>query len=82
MVLLFIALPRSVLAVTVVGIGCKQVRQLSLASTPRPSLRDFHVGPAGLRILPRGYRLLDSGSDLLLEAVDSALEVSKSREVN
>ena len=44
---------------------------------PRPSLRGFQVGPAGLGILPSGHRPLDSGSDLVLEAVDSCLALTQ-----
>ena len=77
MVPLFIALPRSVLAVTAVGVGCNLVRRLCFASTPRPSPRGFQVGPAGLGrptslgVPPRGHCLSDNGSDLLLESVGS-----------
>ena len=44
----FIALPRSVLAVTAGSVGWKQVISLRLTSMPNLSLRGLHVGPAGL----------------------------------
>jgi len=67
----FIALPRSVLAVTVGSIGWKQVILLRLTSTPNLSLRGLHVGPAGLGLPPHGRRLSDNGSGIFLELVDS-----------
>ena len=67
----FIALTRSVLAVTAGSVGWKQVILLRLTSMPNLYLRGLHVGPAGLGLPPRGRCLLDNGSDPSLESIDN-----------